>query len=112
VPPLVANGRVYVATWSNQVAVYGLLVPPAVTGISPGSGTTDGGTSVTLTGKNFVAGATVNFGGAAAVVTSVNAATITAKTPAHKPGSVNVVVKNPDGQSGTLASAFIYRKHG
>src|SRR5262249_46795770 len=25
VPPLVANGRVYVPTWSNQVAVYGLL---------------------------------------------------------------------------------------
>jgi outer membrane protein assembly factor BamB len=24
VPPLVANGRVYVATWSKQVAVYGL----------------------------------------------------------------------------------------
>jgi IPT/TIG domain len=112
VPPLVANGRVYVATWSGQVAVYGLTVPPAVTGISPSSGTTDGGTSVTLTGKNFVAGATVSFGGAAAVVTSVNAATIVAKTPAHKPGSVTVVVKNPDGQSGTLSSGFIYRKHG
>jgi hypothetical protein len=67
---------------------------------------------VTLTGKNFVAGATVSFGGVAAVVTSVNAATIAAKTPAHKPGSANVVVKNPDGQSGTLASGFIYRKHG
>jgi hypothetical protein len=25
VPPLVANGKVYVATWSDQVAVYGLL---------------------------------------------------------------------------------------
>jgi hypothetical protein len=25
VPPLVANGKVYVATWSNQLAVYGLL---------------------------------------------------------------------------------------
>jgi hypothetical protein len=25
VPPLVANGKVYVATWSNQVVVYGLL---------------------------------------------------------------------------------------
>ena len=25
VPPLVVNGRVYVATFSNQVAVYGLL---------------------------------------------------------------------------------------
>jgi len=112
VPPLVANGRVYVATWSDQVAVYGLTVPPAVTGISPSSGTPDGGTSVTLTGKNFVAGATVSFGGAAAVVTSVNAATIVAKTPAHKPGSVNIVVKNPDGQSGTLSNGFIYRKPG
>jgi len=29
VPPLVANGKVYVATWSDQVAVYGLL--PAYT---------------------------------------------------------------------------------
>jgi Abnormal spindle-like microcephaly-assoc'd, ASPM-SPD-2-Hydin len=27
VPPLVVNGKVYVATWSNQVAVYGLLLP-------------------------------------------------------------------------------------
>jgi hypothetical protein len=24
-PPLIANGKVYVATWSNQLAVYGLL---------------------------------------------------------------------------------------
>jgi hypothetical protein len=27
VPPLVVNGRVYIATWSNQVSVYGLLLP-------------------------------------------------------------------------------------
>ena len=114
VPPLVANGRVYVATWSRQVAVYGLITEataPAVTGISPGSGSTAGGTPVTLTGKNFVAGAKVSFGGAAAVVTSMNATTIAAKTPAHKPGGVNVVVTNPDGQSGTLASGYNYRKH-
>ena len=25
VPPLVTNGRVYVATWSKQIVVYGLL---------------------------------------------------------------------------------------
>ena len=25
VPPMVANGKVYLATWSNQVVVYGLL---------------------------------------------------------------------------------------
>jgi hypothetical protein len=113
VPPLVANGRVYVATWSDQVAVYGLTTTatdPALTGISPSSGSTAGGTPVTLTGRNFVAGATVSFGGAAAVVTTVNATTIAAKTPAHKQGGVNVVVTNPDGQSGTLASGFIYHK--
>ena len=114
VPPLVANGRVYVATWSDQVAVYGLTTAatdPAVTGISPSSGSAAGGTPVTLTGKNFVAGATVSFGGAAAVVTTVNATTIAAKTPAHKQGAVNIVVTNPDGQSGTFASGFIYHKH-
>ena len=114
VPPLVANGRVYVATWSDQVAVYGLTTTatdPALTGISPSSGSTAGGTPVTLTGRNFVAGATVSFGGAAAVVTTVNATTIAAKTPAHKLGAVSVVVTNPDGQSGTLAGGFAYHKH-
>jgi hypothetical protein len=30
VPPLVANGKVYVATWSNQLAVYGLLTTDTV----------------------------------------------------------------------------------
>jgi hypothetical protein len=118
VPPLVANGRVYVATWSNQVAVYGLLgtvtpPPPGVTGVSPGSGSIAGGTPVSVTGKNFVAGATLTFGGApASAVAVVNSTTITARTPAHKQGSVSVVVTNPDKQSGTLASAFVYHKHG
>ena len=36
VPPLVANGRVYVATASNQVAVYGLLVTYSYT-VAPAS---------------------------------------------------------------------------
>ena len=54
VPPLVANGRVYVATWSNQVAVYGLIAPaPVLTTVSPASGPITGGTAVTLTGQNF-----------------------------------------------------------
>jgi len=52
---------------------------PTVSSVTPTSGPTDGGTSVTLTGGNFVAGATVTFGGTAATnVTVVNATTITA----------------------------------
>jgi hypothetical protein len=111
VPPLVANGRVYVATWSNQVAVYGLTDTMELTGVAPHSGPIIGGASVTLTGTNFVSGAQVSFGGAAAVVTSVSPTTIGVKTPAHKQGAVNVVVTNPDGQSSTLTGGFTYKKH-
>ncbi len=112
VPPLVANGRVYVATWSQQVAVYGLLASasaPILTTVSPTSGPSAGGTAVTLTGQNFVSGATVSFGGAAATsVVVVSATQITAQTPPHAQGSVNVVVTNPDGQSATLANGFTF----
>jgi hypothetical protein len=107
VPPLVANGRVYVATWSSQVAVYGLL-PVTLSTVSPTSGPTTGGTGVTLTGLNFTSGATVTFGGAAATNVTVSATQITASTPPHAQGSVNVVVTNPDGQSATLGSGFTY----
>ncbi|MGP8114707.1 MAG: choice-of-anchor D domain-containing protein [Steroidobacteraceae bacterium] len=43
VPPLVANGKVYVATWSNQLAVYGLLSTYTVspTSLAFGSETTN-----------------------------------------------------------------------
>ena len=38
------------------------VVPPTVSSVSPNSGSTAGGTAVTITGTNFVAGATVTFG--------------------------------------------------
>ncbi len=50
VPPLVANGRVYVATASQQVAVYGLLVPRGCgrADLHSGAGTYTTAQSVTL----------------------------------------------------------------
>jgi len=54
-PPMIANGKVYVATWSNQVAVYGLLpytVSP--TSLAFGSNTTgfaSAAQSVTVTNR-------------------------------------------------------------
>jgi hypothetical protein len=115
VPPMVANGRVYVATWSNQVAVYGLTgaaPAPVLSSVSPNHGSTAGGLQVTLTGQNFVSGAKVAFGGAAATnVILVSVTQLTAVTPAHRQGSVSVVLTNPDGQSATLSGGFTYRKH-
>src|SRR5262249_57313397 len=80
-----------------------------VTCVAPASGTTDGGSAVTLTGQNFASGATVTFGGAAATsVVVVSATQITAKTPSHAQGSVSVTVTNPGGHSGTLANGFTF----
>jgi hypothetical protein len=82
---------------------------PTVTGISPASGPTIGGTSVTITGTGFLAGAGVTLGGIAATNVVVTSATqITATTPSHAAGVVNVVVTNSDGQSGTLSNGFTY----
>jgi hypothetical protein len=81
---------------------------PTVGAVSPSSGPTAGGTAVTVRGANFVAGATVTIGGTAATVASVTATTITATTPAHAAGAANVVVRNPDGQTGTLTGGFTF----
>ena len=82
---------------------------PTVGGVTPTSGTTAGGTGITVTGTGFLAGATVTLGGTAASnVTLVNSTTITATTAAHAAGAVNVVVRNTDGQTGTLTNGYTY----
>jgi hypothetical protein len=82
---------------------------PTVTAILPNSGATGGGTSVTITGTGFLAGATVSLGGAPATnVIVLNSTSISATTPAHAVGTVNVVVTNTDGQSGTLINGYTY----
>jgi hypothetical protein len=82
---------------------------PTVASVSPNSGTSLGGTSVTVTGTGFQTGASVTFGGTAATnVVFVNDTTITATTPARPAGAVTVSVTNTDGQSGSAASAYTY----
>jgi hypothetical protein len=88
---------------------YSPTPPPTVTSISPVSGPSGGGTPVTITGTGFLAGATVSFGGTAATsINVVSSTSITATTPAHASGAVNVVVTNTDAQSGTLTNGFTY----
>jgi hypothetical protein len=85
-----------------------LAAPITVSRISPNSGPTSGGTTVTIAGRNFGAGAMVTFGGVAATnVTVVNSTTITATTPAGSVGAVTVTV-TVSGQSGKLSSGFTY----
>ena len=97
-------------TRNLRVTVTFTTPAPTVTSCSPNNGTTAGGTSVTITGTNFFSGTiTATFGGTAATsVTFVNSTTITCVTPAHAAGLVNVVVTNPDGQTGTGTNVYTY----
>jgi hypothetical protein len=80
-----------------------------VTSVSPNFGTVTGGTIVTVNGTNFASGATVTFGGTAATnVVVVSAIKITAKTPVHAAGAVNVTVTNTDTSTGTLTNGYTY----
>ncbi|MGA9673360.1 MAG: IPT/TIG domain-containing protein [Terracidiphilus sp.] len=97
--------------WIMQMATFSNASgpQPTVTSVSPGIGPTAGGTAVTITGTNFVTGASVTIGGTSATnVVVVNGTTITATTPVGTAGAVAVTVNNPGGLSGSLASAFTY----
>ena len=94
------NGWLYILIPNAVVCVK--TPPPTVTSISPNTGTPGGGTDVTITGTNFLTGATaVTIGGIAATeVTVVNATTITAVTAAGgTAGAASVLVTTPSGTS-------------
>lgn len=86
-----------------------LEAAPNVTSVGPGSGSTNGATPVTVSGTNFLPGASVQIGGIAATNAQVTSSTaITADTPAGAPGAVSVTVTNPDYQTSTLNNGYGY----
>ena len=123
-----------VTTDSSGVGVFDILVPVVVatgarvsaTATEPGgrtsefsqripftttvvSGPPEGGTNMTLTGTDFLDGATATFGGVPAAnpsVTSFQQMTLT--TPALLAGTVyDIAVLNTDGSAGTLPKGFV-----
>ncbi len=82
---------------------------PAITAIDPNTGPATGGTPVTIKGTGFTEGAQVTFGGAAATSVKLVGDTLTAVTPPHEPGVVDVAVMNPDKQSAVLKDGFTYQ---
>jgi hypothetical protein len=87
-----------------------VLPTVTVTSIVPNHGTATGDTLVTINGTGFASGATATFGGTAAThVVVVSSIKITARTPAHAIGSVNVTVTNTDTSNGTLTSGYLYQ---
>jgi hypothetical protein len=84
-------------------------IAPGVSAIAPNVGPAAGGTAVTITGTDFLDGAGVNFGGVAASgVVFGDATRLTATTPPHAPGIVDVEVTNPNKLKADLKGGFTY----
>ena len=74
--------------------------PPTVTGITPATGSSAGGTSVTITGSGFTGATAVNFGSVAATSFTVNSDTsIIAVSPLETAGTIDVTVTTSGGTS-------------
>ncbi|MFF3689572.1 IPT/TIG domain-containing protein [Streptomyces sp. NPDC002187] len=84
----------------NPTAYFYYAAPPALTSITPSSGTTAGGTTVTLAGNELLGATNVSFDTTAAPSFTVDSATqVTAVTPAHTAGAATVTVTTPGGTS-------------
>ncbi|WP_207385227.1 IPT/TIG domain-containing protein, partial [Legionella brunensis] len=81
---------------------------PTIVGVSPSSGPTTGGQTVTITGNNFFPGAqSVTFGGIAAPIVSSTFNQIEVTTPPNSPGLTNIVVTTASGSSNNGSYTYV-----
>jgi hypothetical protein len=99
-------------SWPNESPLFeNLCIPaPTVSNVVPLSGNATGGTSVSITGRNFDYVTGVSFGTNPAASYTVNASnSITATTSADVAGNVDVSVTNYGGTSaGSPADLFLF----
>lgn len=96
-------------TYARLADAFDFRAPPAVYQATPAKGSTLGGDAVVVEGNNLDATVALAFGGAPATdVVWMDATKVSAKTPAHGAGLVDIVATNADGQSVTLPGGFTY----
>jgi len=99
----------YSVALTNGTLTVNAAAPPVITTVQPGTGSTNGNQTVTLTGTDFETGASVTFGSAVATAVNVSSPTaLTLTTPAAPVGPVNVTIHNPDGNTATAGNAFTF----
>ncbi|MFT3848677.1 MAG: IPT/TIG domain-containing protein [Propionivibrio sp.] len=99
-------------TWlatGSRIGTVSNRIVPTISAVSPNTGPLAGGTLVAVSGANFVQGATLSFGGVAAVGCSVVSANLmTCLTPPSNAGAKAVTV-GVGNSSATLANGFTYQ---
>ncbi|WP_028543967.1 IPT/TIG domain-containing protein [Paenibacillus taiwanensis] len=100
--------------WGELPQAFSYITPPPppkpeVTSVSPDKGLMAGGQVATVNGAKFVDGAVVSMGGKSVTTVFLSDSQLRIRTLAWPtPGSVDVTVTNPDGQSATLTAGFTY----
>ncbi len=87
--------------------VYSYIDAQTIDTVSPTSGSTTGGTSVTINGTNYSTTVGVTVGGVTAAFGVINSNTLAIITPAASPGAADIVVTTTAG-SATAVDAFTY----
>jgi hypothetical protein len=93
-------GNFYAVYFSGLVPGSQLPGSPTVTSVTPSTGPSAGGNTVTITGTGFTGATSVTFGGVAATsFTVVNDTTITSVVPSGSAGAVSVIVTTAVGSN-------------
>jgi hypothetical protein len=82
-------------------------VPLGIGAITPSSVAATGGATLTIRGSGFQSATTLTINGKAASVTFHDANTLLVVTPSLGPGSQQITITNPDGETVSLDAAFI-----
>ena len=81
-------------------------VPLGIGFISPSAVASGGGATITIRGSGFQSGAAVMLNGKTASVTFKDINTLLVVTPSLTPGSQQIAITNPDGETVSLDAAF------
>jgi hypothetical protein len=79
-----------------------------VTNVSPNTGGAATSTTIRISGAGFVAASTLTLDGRGTAATFISATELRAIAPPHPAGAIDVVVTNPNGETGRLNGGFTY----
>jgi len=117
-PPVYYAGTYSRGTYATTITP---LTPPTVSSIDVSTGSSAGGTTVTITGSNFLCSCPANyncvggreqavasFGGIDGTTTSCSSTQLVVTTPKHPTGKTALTVRNPDTRVSSSSQLFTF----
>ena len=104
------DGSAATAATPSPTPTPGSPVVIAATSVLPATGSSAGGTLITITGKGFASGASIVVGGTVCLnIKWASETSLSCETGAHAPGTVDLTVSNSPTSSATVSGGFTYQ---